>query len=80
MTDMLEVLKSIRNLRFETNLAVKFQAYALLKLTLSVLKNVPVKITMRNFPNLIINLLSNPASLVLLVVSKQSNKVGPSES
>lgn len=80
MKDMLEVINTIRNSHFETNLAVKFQAHALQKLTLSVLKNVPIKITIRNFPTLMINLLSKPGSLVLLLASKRSSKVGSSES
>jgi hypothetical protein len=79
MPDMFGVLERIKEAPFESPLAQKFQSYAIQKLTLSILKNTGTSIPPRTFPTLLKNLLSNPTSLVLLIASKHSRKMGENE-
>jgi len=80
MPDMFGVLERIKEAQFESCLALKFQSYAIQKLTLSILKNTGTSLALRSFPTLLKNLLSNPISLLLLISSKHSRKVGENES
>jgi glycosyltransferase involved in cell wall biosynthesis len=74
MSEMIGIVKLIKNLEPVTRIAVAFKAFAIQKLTLSVLKNLTAQERLFEKFRLLTNLISHPMYLVRLLVSLKSDR------